>query len=183
MKTRQPLLPVFLCLGLLTLTAVQAETISKTEYKAGKTRISETYKADKAACKSHSGNAKDVCIEEAKAKEKVARAELEYSYTGKATDRNKMHVVKAETDYAVAKEKCDDLAGNAKHVCVQEAKAVEQKALADAKMGKEFGEAKKDAAAEKMDADYKVAMEKCDALAGDAKASCVAAAKGKFGKK
>ena len=42
MKTRQPLLAVFLCLGLLTLTAVQAETISKTEYKAGKTRISET---------------------------------------------------------------------------------------------------------------------------------------------
>jgi hypothetical protein len=32
------------------------------------------------------------------------------------------------------------------------------------------------------DADYKVAIEKCDALAGDAKASCVAAAKAKFGK-
>ena len=171
------------CLSLLTLTAVHAQTMSKADYKASKTRINEIYKTDKAACKSQSGNAKDVCIEEAKAKEKVARAELEYSYSGKATDRNKMHVVKAETDYAVAKEKCDDLAGNAKHVCVQEAKAAEQKALADAKMGKEIGEAKKDAAAEKMDADYKVAIEKCDALAGDAKASCVAAAKSKFGKK
>ena len=37
------------------------------------------------------------------------------------------------------------------------------------------GEAKKDAAADKLDADYKVAIEKCDALAGDAKGSCVAA--------
>jgi len=183
MKKRQPMQTTLLCLSLLSMTAAYAETMSKTDYKAAKTHISETYKTDKAACKSHSGNAKDVCIQEAKAKEKVGRAELEYSYTGKATDRNKMHVVKAETDYAVAKEKCDDLAGNAKHVCVQEAKAAEQKALADAKMGKEIGEAKKDAAAEKMDADYKVAIEKCDALAGDAKTSCVAAAKSKFGKK
>jgi len=41
---------------------------------------------------------------------------------------------------------------------------------------------KKDAAAEKVDADYKVALEKCDALSGDAKNSCVAAAKTKYGK-
>ena len=172
-----------LCASLLPISAAYAQTMSKADYKASKTRISADYKADKAACGSQSGSAKDICVEEAKAKEKIARAELEYSYTGKATDRNKMHVVKAETDYAVAKEKCDDLAGNAKHVCVQEAKATEQKALADAKMGKEIGEAKKDAAAEKIDPDYKVAIEKCDALAGDAKASCVAAAKSKFGKK
>jgi len=67
-------------------------------------------------------------------------------------------------------------------VCVKEAKAVEVKALADAKMGKEIGEARKDAAADKIDADYKVAIEKCDALAGDAKSNCVTAAKSRFGK-
>jgi hypothetical protein len=49
-------------------------------------------------------------------------------------------------------------------------------------MGKEIGEAKKDAAADKRDADYNVAVEKCDALAGDAKTGCIAAAKAKFGK-
>ena len=91
-------------------------------------------------------------------------------------------MAKAESAYAVAKEKCDDQAGNAKDVCVKEAKAVETKALADAKMGKEIGEAKTDAAADKRDADYNVAVEKCNALAGDAKTSCTAAAKAKFGK-
>ncbi len=65
---------------------------------------------------------------------------------------------------------------------MKEAKAVEAKALADAKMNKEIGEAKKDDAAAKSDADYKVAVEKCDALAGDPKISCLAAAKAKFGK-
>jgi hypothetical protein len=57
-----------LCIGLLTLSAVQAETISKPDCKAGKARIIETYKADKTACHSQSGNAKDVCEEEAKGK-------------------------------------------------------------------------------------------------------------------
>jgi hypothetical protein len=84
--------------------------------------------------------------------------------------------------YSIAKEKCDDKAGNAKDVCVQEAKAVETKALADAKLGKEIVESKTDAAGDKRDADYKVAVEKCNALAGESKSSCVAAAKTKFSK-
>ncbi|MFO0433418.1 MAG: hypothetical protein ACK50G_02930 [bacterium] len=167
---------------LLAFAPVQAQTIGKVDYNAAKTRISADFKSDKASCDSRSGNAKDICVEEAKAKEKVALADLEYKHTGKSVDRNKLLTVKAETAYAVAKERCDDKSGNAKDVCVQEAKAVEVKALADAKMGKEIGEARSDAAATKRDADYKVAVEKCDAMSGDAKASCITAAKASFGK-
>jgi hypothetical protein len=116
------------------------------------------------------------------AKEKVALAEIECCYTGKAADRTTVLVAKAKSAYAVAKERCDDQAGNAKDVCVKEAKAVQVKALADAKLGKEIREAKKDAATDKLGSDHKVAIEKCDALAGDAKNSCIAAAKAKFGK-
>ena len=127
-------------------------------------------------------NAKDICVEQANGKEKVARAELEAGHSGTVANRNKMQVVKAETAYAVAKEKCDDLAGNVKDVCVKEAKAVEVKALADAKLRKQIGEASADASTDKRDADYKVAAEKCDAMAGDAKSGCLSAAKAKFGK-
>ena len=140
--------------------------MSKADYKAGKDRISATYKSDKAACDSLSGNAKDVCVEEAKAKEKVAKAELEYSYTGKASDQNKLAKAKAEGAYAVAKEKCDDKAGNDKDVCVKEAKAAETQALADAKMNKEVHAAKTEAADDKRDAEYKVAAEKCERPGG-----------------
>ncbi|MFM9915416.1 MAG: hypothetical protein ACKVOX_06385 [Rhizobacter sp.] len=174
--------PAAVAVAVFLLSTAQAATITKADYQVGKIRISADYKADKAACASLAANAKDICVEEAKAKEKVALAELEFSFTGKSKDRNKVLVAKAESTYAVAKEKCDDRAGNDKDVCVKEAKAVEIKALADAKLGKEIGEARKDAAADKLDADYKVAIEKCDALAGDAKATCVAAAKAKFGK-
>lgn len=159
-----------------------AAPMTKAEHEGHKAQISETYKADRAACASMAGNAKDVCLEEGKAKEKIALAELEYTFTGKPGDRYKLAVAKAEGAYSVAKEKCDDKSGNAKDVCIKEAKAVEAKALADAKMSEEIGEAKKDAAAEKSEADYKVQVEKCDALAGDAKTNCIAAAKKKFGK-
>ena len=172
----------FTVAAMLALPAAHGATMTKADYQAGKAGISAGYKADKAACASFADNAKDVCVEEAKGKEKVARAELEYGYTTKLSDQNKLLVAKAESAYAVAKEKCDDKAGNDKDVCVKEAKAIEIKALADAKMGKQIGEAKADGAAEKRDADYKVAAEKCDALAGDAKSSCMAAAKLRFGK-
>ncbi len=168
--------------ALLAWPLAQSAPMAKADYDAGKNRISATYKSAKTACDAQSGNGKDVCVEEAKAREKVARAELEYGYSGKPADQTKVLVAQAEANYAVAKEKCDDMAGNTKDVCVKEAKAVEVKALADAKLGKQIGEARTDANADKRDADYKVASEKCDALAGEAKSACVAAAKARFGK-
>jgi hypothetical protein len=162
--------------------AARAETLNKADYGAAKTRIGAQYKDDKAACDSLGGNAKDVCVEQAKGKEKVARAELEYRYTAKPGDRDRVLVARAEVDYAVAKERCDDKGGNVKDVCVAEAKAVETKALADAKMGKDVGKAETEAMDERREADYKVATQKCEALAGDAKTACVTAAKTKFGR-
>lgn len=167
---------------LLVATQVQANNITKSEYKAGKTRISAEYDKDKGACKSLVDNAKDVCIEEAKAKENIARAELEYNYTGKSSDWTKVLEVKAKSAYAVSKEKCDYRTGNEKTLCVDAAKAVETKALADVKMDKEITEARKESVADKMDADYKVALDKCNAMTGNAKVDCVAAAKVKYGK-
>lgn len=168
--------------AMLALPAAQAATMTKADYKAGKARIGTDYKADKAACETLAGNARDICVEEAKAKEKVGRAELEYGHTNKTSDGYKLRVAKAESAYAVAKEKCDDKAGNVKDVCITEAKAIETKALTDAKLNKDIGEAKKDAAADKRDADYKVAAEKCDVMSGESKDNCMTAAKVKYGK-
>lgn len=155
---------------------------NKADYSAAKERIEAAYKGDKKACDGFGGNQKDVCQEQAKGKEKVALAEAEYAYTGKPDDSNKVAVARADATYAVAKEMCDDKGGNAKDVCVTEAKSNHTKALADAKMGKKVGEARRDAAEDKRDADYKLATEKCDSLAGDAKSACVNAAKVQFKK-
>jgi hypothetical protein len=167
---------------LLCLPSAFAASMTQAEFSAGQTRIGAELKADKVACDRLAGNTKDICVEEAKAKDKIGLAELTANYSGTAADQNKLLVARAEAAYAVAKEKCDDQAGNAKDVCVKEAKAVETKALADAKMGKQISAARSDAASDKRDADYKLAVEKCDVLAGDAKTSCVNAAKSQYGK-
>ncbi len=166
----------------LALPVAHAATMSRADYRSSHSRIKADYKVEKTACDSQAGNAKDICVEQAKAKEKVALADLEFNRSGKESDRTKAMVAKAESSYDVAKERCDDLTGNPKDVCVKEAKAVEVKALADAKLGKEIGEARKDAATDKSDANYKVAIEKCDALAGDARSSCVTNAKTTYGR-
>ncbi len=57
-----------------------AQSMTKTDYTAGKDKISAEYKAAKLACASLSANAKDICVAEAKGTEKVASAELEASY-------------------------------------------------------------------------------------------------------
>jgi len=178
-------------------------TISKTDYKAAKEDVAARYKSDAAACTAMTGNAKDICIEEAKGRENVARAELEANDSPSARHRYDVRIAKADAAYAVAKEKCDDFSGNAKDVCVKEAKAAHVAAKADAKLADKTAnanatarektadanaaaraktaDARKDATADKRDADYAVAKEKCEALAGDAKASCVKEAKVRYG--
>jgi hypothetical protein len=151
------------------------------------------YKADKDACKSLSGNAKDICMEEAKGKEKIAKAEAKAAYENTAKAREKARLARADAAYDVAKEKCDDMTGNQKDVCKKEAKANYTKAKADAKVDrvasdsqhdamKKTADAKKDAAEDKRDAEYKVAVEKCDSLSGAAKDTCVRDAKNRYGK-
>jgi hypothetical protein len=105
--------------GLLAVSAAHAAGMSKEEYRGIKEKITAEYKADKAVCQKSTGNARDICVEEAKGKEKVALAENEYNYSGKVNDRNKIAIAKADADYAVAKERCDDKAGNDKDVCVK----------------------------------------------------------------
>lgn len=180
-KTSEFKSPLLLA-ALLMLPLVQAASMGQADYKADKIRISDSYKADKVVCASLAGNAKDICAEEAKGRQAVARAELEFGYTGKPADRNKVQVAMAESIHAVSRERCDDLAGNVKDVCVKQAKAVRTKSLAEAKMGLQVGAAMRDADDAKRNADYSVAAEKCEALSGDANTSCIADAKSRFGK-
>jgi hypothetical protein len=171
------LFTVTLLAAAMSASFANAAVMTKADYAAAKTRIGAAYKADQKMCADLKANAKDICSAEAKGKEKIARAELEFAYTGKPADGTKARVATAEAAYAVAKEKCDDLSGNDKDVCVKQAKADEVKALAAAKLGKEVAAARTEAAEDVRDANYKLAVEKCDALSGDAKTSCVAAAK------
>ena len=167
--------------------------MSKASYTQAVKDADAQYKIDKDACSSLSGNAKDICVAEAKGKDSVAKADAEAAYKHTPKARENARIAHAQANYNVAIEKCDDLAGNRKDVCVKEAKAELVKGKANAKVDRvaadtsheaatKQAEARKDANADKRDAEYKVAIEKCDALAGPAKDACVSNAKVQYGK-
>ena len=169
-------------IGLAVPTLALGAAMSSSDYSAAKNRASADYKAAKAACDRLSGNPKDVCVAEAKATEKKMKADAEAQYKNTDKARRDAKIDTAEADYAVAKAKCGARTGNDKDVCIKEAKAAEVKAKVDAKATQKIAAVRKDAAEDKMDAEYKVAIEKCDALSGTAKDSCVNAAKAKYRK-
>ena len=178
MKPLHALLAAALC---ATSFAVSA-AITKDEHKAAVKSANEAYKSAKAACASLSGNAKDVCVAEAKVQKThaIAKTDGEFKNTPKAIYDGRKDVASAE--YDLAKAKCGVKAGNDKDVCIKEAKAIEVRVQADAKAGTKVSDARADAADAKNTANYKAAVEKCDAFAGDAKATCVKETKARFNK-
>lgn len=101
------------------------------EYKAARDRIAADYKADKARCDTMKGNAKDVCVEEVKGKEKIAKAELDQQRKPSDSSARKVAEARVEAAYKVAKKKCSAHKGDAKTACVKQAKAEEAKEKAE----------------------------------------------------
>ncbi len=113
--------------------AADTTGMSKDAYKEAKDKIEAQYKSDKATCDPMKGNAKDVCKADAKGKEKVAKAELEAQYKPSPKNEEKVKTAKADADYDVAKEKCEDQKGSAKSACKKDAKAAHDSAKSQAK--------------------------------------------------
>ena len=96
--------------------------MSKDNYAMAKKNADAQYKIDKGACASLSGNANDICAAEAKGKDNVAKADAEAAYENTPKARQNARVAHAQASYNVAIEKCDDVTGNGKDVCVKKQK-------------------------------------------------------------
>ena len=112
-------------------SAFAADAMNKDAYKSAKDKVEAQAKADKKACASMKDNAKDVCQAEAKAKEKIAKAELDAQHKPGAKADEKVRLMKAEGEYEVAKEKCEDQKGAAMTACKKDAKTAYDKVKAD----------------------------------------------------
>ena len=163
--------------------------LSKEERKAEESRISADYKTAKAKCDSLKGNAKDICMAEADGVHNVAKADLEAREKGTPKAQMDARLARADADYAVARERCDDAAGNVKDVCVADAKAGLARAKAEARVDREAREAdvrvadaQQSAARETAQAEYNAARERCDRYAGDVRDRCINDAKARFGR-
>ena len=173
---------LMLTCSLAASTAFAATPEAKAAYQQAQDAAEATYKAARAKCEVITGNPKDVCVAEAKAVRVRAdeEAAAHYKNTLKAYTQARLKI--ASANYDLDKVKCEALTGNDKDVCVKQAKATQIAAQADAKADKKAIEARTDARDDKRTAEYKVALEKCDAFAGAVKDSCVSTAKTQYGK-
>lgn len=173
LKSKSNKINLMILTACLATSTAFAAPIDKTEYLKTQNQISKDYSASKAACKPLTQYAKDVCIEQAKGKEKVARAEVTSRYTGASKDAKNIHIVKADTTFSLAKELCNDKAVNTKDLCIAQAKATHTEAIRAAEMTTEVMDSSHDRS--------KAAKEKCDAFFGETKDKCVANAKSQYG--
>jgi hypothetical protein len=182
-----------LVIGFTLSSGVIADNMTLDQYKSLETKIEYDYKVAKDKCDSLAGNDEDICEAEVKGKMDIDQAELKHSNKPTPKTLYKARVAKADADYSLAIQKCDEKVGNAEDVCVKEAKAakIQETASAEAQMktlkaddeaiDKSY-HARKDAEKDMRDANYAVAKEKCEALDGKTEVGCMSNVKSRFGK-
>lgn len=141
-----------------------------------------TFDTARARCDSVAGVPHEICVAEAKAARVRVEEEAEAAYKNTLAAYTQARMRIAAAYYERDKARCGALAGNDRDVCLQQAKAYLVAARADARADRKTVEARLDARDEKIDADYRVALQKCDAFAGAVKDQCVGTARAAYGK-
>lgn len=162
--------------------AAQPVPDAKTAYHMARDNAASAFKAARTRCDTVTGNPREVCLAEAKAERVRVEEEAGAAYknTLKAYTQARMRI--ADANYGRDKARCGAVTGNERDVCLKQAKATLIAAQADARADRKMIEARTDAREDKLTAEYRVALEKCDAFAGAVKDQCVNAAKTAYGK-
>ncbi|CDG81778.1 BON domain-containing protein [Janthinobacterium agaricidamnosum] len=115
--------------------ANQSTQASGASYKNLTDKASSDYKAAKTACDANSGNARKVCVEEAKVARAKAESDAVAQYRNTPRELSKARKSVADAEYDLAKAKCGERSGSDKTVCTNQAKAARDTALAAADSG------------------------------------------------
>jgi len=107
-----------------------AQNTDTAAYKSAHNKAEADYKAAKKACKPLKDNAQDVCEEEAKVARAKAERDAVAQYRSTPKDLDKANRKLANAEYDLAKERCDDLSGDAKDSCQNQARTMKSNALA-----------------------------------------------------
>jgi hyperosmotically inducible protein len=137
------------------------------------------YKVAAAQCASMTGNAKGICMDEAKAARAHAEADAVAQYNNTPKGRTKALTVVADADFALAKAKCGDMSGADKASCLTNAGTLHAAAVADAKADRVVaatGATDTNSPATgtaTRDATKAAAVDKCAQIAGQPKTGCL----------
>jgi hypothetical protein len=124
------------CAILVGVSAQAAESLSpRADYLSVQEQIESGYRAAREKCNELNGNARDLCMVEAKAKQRIEKAEAEARVKGTPRARYDASVIRAEAEYQMAKERCAEQtreSKDAKETCIREAQDIEARAKAAA---------------------------------------------------
>jgi len=144
------------------------------------------YKLAAVKCETLTGQQQEACINEAKLSVNKAK-QPNAGATGAVDVKYVSPAAKLEADYKLAMDKCEKLAGEQQESCMTDTKirfnkAPRTKVQLDAKARNAATEVKTLSPAEKVDADYKIATDKCKKLSGEQLDGCITTAKQRFNK-
>ena len=105
---------------------------TRADYSAALNRASDTYASARDKCDPLAGHGEDICVVEAKAQEKRAKALAETNYIGTITSKTNSRIANADADLMVAKVACDVGTRQQMDVCVKRARAANVRAVAEA---------------------------------------------------
>ncbi len=182
MRTSHAFLVVAAALAWANAARAQAVADPKATYEQARATAEANYKGARARCDLIAGNPHDLCMAEAKAARVRIDEEAEAAYKNTLSAYTGARMKIASANFDRDKVRCAAVTGNDRDVCLEQAKATLVAAQADAKADRKSIEARLDAREDKLAAEYRVAIEKCDAYAGAVKDQCVSTAKTAFRK-
>ena len=107
--------------------------MDRNEYAQSKKAIEADARLNLSKCRDVEGAARELCRAEARADERIRKAELEASYRGTVAAAEDAKLERAKARYDIARAKCSDQHGDDKLGCLKAARAEKAKALAEAK--------------------------------------------------
>jgi hypothetical protein len=108
--------------------------MSPVDFGASKKAIEGETHVALSKCRELDSQAKDLCKAEAKADERIRKADLEAQYRGTVAAATDAKFARAKAQYEVARVKCSDQRSEDRVSCLRSARAEKAKALAEAKL-------------------------------------------------
>ena len=108
--------------------------MARSDYDAAKSAIESDSRQALGKCRDLDGQARDVCRAQARADERIRKADLDARYRGTTAAAAQARVTRAKALFDVAKARCSNEHGSDRLACMRAAQEEKAKALSDAKL-------------------------------------------------
>ena len=162
--------------------AQQPAPEAKTVYQQTMATAEAAFDAAKARCDVMEGVPHEICVADARAARVRVEEEAGAAYKNTLAAYTQARMRIASAYYERDKTRCGAALGNDREVCQRQARATLVATQADARADRKAIEARLEAQGAKIDAEYRVALQKCDAFARDVREGCVSTTRTAYGK-